>query len=926
MAQSEFSIGIDLGTTNCAMAFEALRSDVQERELFLIPQWEAASRFSEAPTLPSFLYFSSPEEAAQISGYRSQSEEWIPGRFARTRATDLPGRVVHSAKSWLCHHSADRTAKFLPWRSDEIPVEKRISPIHASALLLSYLRAAWDARFAERGARFEDQEITVTVPASFDAAAQKLTLEAAKEAGYPASVRLLEEPQAVFYWWLESGPGTENILQHLGPAGVSYVLVIDIGGGTTDFTLFEASPESGSTMAHIKRVAVSDHLLLGGDNIDLAIAHHVESKLKARETLSEVQWNFLVARCRDVKERCLSDSSSRIYTVSVPAVGSKLVGGTLSAQIDRAEIESIVLDGFFPKCNQTDRPNRSQAGLREWALPYATDSAITHYLAEFLSDRPSIDAILFNGGTLYPNALRERLRNQIAEWQSGTEPVLLDNFEPSLAVAKGAAHFGKIVHRHSQRIEAGAARAIYLEVHKATRENDRGAARTLLCILPSGAPSEEEFRVEQNGLELRVNRPIKFQPFYSTRRNKDRAGSFVPWNEEEFHQLPPLETNARFTGAAPEGNRLPVALVTRMNELGLLHVACVSADADLPGTWPLEFDLRPHEFERANLQIEKKNDVPPVQGVDSDRLTAAQARIRTQFSRSLDPRDKISATNLLKSLERTLGKAKSDWNYVLIRSLWRPVDEAFECRQKSVEHEETWLILAGYFLRPGFGVKGDESRIDALWRIHSCGLNYPGKRNQLQAYVLWRRVSGGLSRERQEAILAPELPRIRAQTNLPPELVRLVGSLERVGLDTKTELLERLLQLAGEIIRNKQHVAPYLVALGLLVNRSPLYAGPDAVIPAKNVEKLFEEFSDLDWADPLLLEIQNLFLRAGRIMDDPRVDLPKSLRDKIGSKLQKAGVAPAKIAKLRSFVPVAASDRANLFGESLPPGLVIAGS
>jgi molecular chaperone DnaK (HSP70) len=369
MAQPEFSIGIDLGTTNCAMAFESLQSPTPERELFLIPQWEAASRFSEARTLPSFLYFSLPEEAAQISGNRSQNEEWIPGRFARVRAADLPGRVVHSAKSWLCHHSADRTAKFLPWRSDEIPVEKRISPISASALLLSYLRAAWDGRFAVRGAQFEDQEITVTVPASFDAAAQKLTLEAAKEAGYPAGARLLEEPQAVFYWWLESGPEADHILRQLNPTGLSHVLVADIGGGTTDFTLFEVSPETGSPMAHIKRIAVSDHLLLGGDNIDLAIAHHVESRLNARAPLSEVQWNFLVARCRDVKERCFSDSSSHVYMVSVPSVGSKLLGGTLGAQIDRAEIESIVLNGFFPKCNPTDRPNRSQAGLREWALP-----------------------------------------------------------------------------------------------------------------------------------------------------------------------------------------------------------------------------------------------------------------------------------------------------------------------------------------------------------------------------------------------------------------------------------------------------------------------------------------------------------------------------------------------------------------------------
>ena len=217
MAQPQFSIGIDLGTTNCALAFEGLGTAVAPREVFLVPQWETPTRFSEASTLPSFLYLLSQDEAGQISSQRTLRAEWVPGRIARTRAAESPGRVVHSAKSWLCHHGVDRTASFLPWRSDEIPVEKRISPIRASALLLEYLRAAWDAKFAAQGLRFDDQEITITVPASFDAAAQRLTLEAAHEAGFPEGVRLLEEPQAAFYWWLEEGsersPDRENFLQ-----------------------------------------------------------------------------------------------------------------------------------------------------------------------------------------------------------------------------------------------------------------------------------------------------------------------------------------------------------------------------------------------------------------------------------------------------------------------------------------------------------------------------------------------------------------------------------------------------------------------------------------------------------------------------------------------------------------------------------------
>ena len=562
--------------------------------------------------------------------------------------------------------------------------------------------------------------------------------------------------------------------------------------------------------------------------------------------------------------------------------------------------------------------------MREWALPYAVDSAVTRYLAEFLRGRPSVDAILFNGGSLYPEAVRQRLQKQIARWQGGAEPRILQNLEPSLAVARGAAHFGRIVHHHAQRIEAGAARALYLEVHQGESATETTNGPLLICILPSGAPAEEVFRVSPEGLELRLNRPVRFQPYYSTRRARDQAGSFVPWNDRDFHRLPPLQTTARLTKPDREGDRLPVTLTARINELGLLHVACVSTDPKTKGTWPLEFDLRPHELVSSpQLVRENAEAVQTDLGVDPQRLDGAQTRITTLFSRPLDRRDKISATNLLKSLERILGKAKIDWNYHLIRSLWGSLHGCFSSRQESVDHEETWLILAGYFLRPGFGAKGDQDRINELWKIHTGGLKYPGKRNQLQLYILWRRVAGGLNSERQEAILAPELARLPAQANLPAELVRLAGSLERISVATKTKLLAPFLQTARELALKKQHSAPYLVALGLLLNRSPLYAGPSFVMLPIFVEKAYDSLADLDWADPNLAEIHTLFLRAGRVVNDPKLDLPKSLRDKIASQLQKAGIAPPKLARLRSFVPIVLADRANLFGESLPPGLVI---
>ena len=918
MATAKFSIGIDLGTTNCAMAFEALDSNNSHNEVFSIPQWETLTGFSEATTLPSFLYLPQEHEAAHILGQGTGRQEWVPGRFARKQVAELPGRVVHSAKSWLCHHAVDRDAPFLPWRSDEIPVEKRISPIRASALLLEYLGAAWDAKFAGEGHRFDTQDITITVPASFDAVAQRLTMDAAREAGFPGNVRLLEEPQAAFYWWLEQH--NTQIWDQLPEGDIHHLLVIDIGGGTSDFSLFEISRQSTS-LPRIRRIAVSDHLLLGGDNIDLALAHHIGSRV-ADEALSVTQWNFLVARCRDLKERCLADASGEVFSVSIPGSGSSLLGGTLSGQIKRTEIESIVLDGFFPECGADDRPARTQAGLREWALPYATDTAVTRYLADFLRGRPRVDAILFNGGSLSPEALRHRLQEQITRWQQGARPRILHNSEPSLAVARGAARFGSIVHHRARRIEAGAARAIYLEVHQGSPKEHAGPA--LVCILPRSAASEEEFRVTELGLELRVNRPVRFQPYYSTRRDKDRAGSLVTWNERDFQRLPPLQSTARLAGGRPGDDRVPVTLTARMNELGLLQVACVSVDPNQHESWPLEFNLRPHE-PGTEEQSDTSDDSAVDPGVDPDRLDAARARIKALFSQPLDRRDKLTATNLLKSLEKILGLPKANWNWVLIRSLWPALYECISCRKQSVEHEEAWLILAGFLLRPGFGAPGDSARIDELWRLQTDGLAYPGKRIQLQQFILWRRVSGGLSRERQETVLAAELPKLRAQKNPAPELVRLAGSLERIDPNTKAELVALFLPTVRDLAAAKQHCAPYLVALGLLLNRAPLYGGPETVVAPDHVKQAFETLSDLDWTEPELSEIQTLFLRAARIVNNPSVDLPKSLREKIGSKLEKSGVAQLKVRTLHTFVPVAGLDRSTLFGESLPPGLVIAG-
>ena len=919
MARAKFSIGIDLGTTNCAMAFESLDEAPSRTEVFPISQLETVTAFVEDSTLPSFLYLPPKKEIDNLPGADSQSDRWIPGRLARKKAAESPGRVAHSAKSWLCHHAVDRTAPFLPWRSDEILPDKRISPIQASALLLGYLRAVWDARFGGAGHLFNDQEITVTVPASFDAAAQALTLDAARQAGFPEKVRLLEEPQAAFYCWLE----TNDLLGGALKQASGHVLVIDIGGGTTDLSLFEIVAQTGDSLPRIKRVAVSDHLLLGGDNIDLALAHNLEHRL-SNEPLSPVQWNFLVARCRDLKEQCFSDQSNALFPIAVPGRGSSLFGGTLSCRITRTEIESIVLDGFFPNCTLDSEPAHVQTGLREWALPYAVDSAVTRYLADFLRGRPPIQSVLFNGGSLHPEPLRRRLLEQIGRWQNGSKPQMLNNSEPSLAVARGAARFGKIVYDRSLRIEADAARSLYLEVHRRPDQHSKSPAPTLLCILAADAKTEEEFQIGDVSLELRLNRAVRFQTYYSTRRSEDKIGELVMWNERDFRRLPPLQTTAKLSGRGVEGDRLPVTLKIWLNELGLLRIACMSAVPSIRETWPLEFNLRAGDAEGS----QRNRNEPTIRaalepGVEPSRLETAQARIQAVFSRPLDRRDKLTAANLFKSLERILGTPKAEWNWVLIRSLWQTLLNCHSDRSRSVEHEETWLILAGFFLRPGFGGDGDESRIDDLWHVQADGPVHPGKRIQMQEFILWRRVAGGLNRERQEQILAPQMPQLGAGKSVPAELVRLAGSLERIDVHKKIELVDLFLAAARGLAAENQHCVPHLAALGLLLNRAPLCAGPETIIPPSYVEHVFDTLSNFEWTEPDLGEIQTLFLRAARVVDNPKIDLAKSLRQKIASKLEKWDVAPVRLARIRSFVPIAVTDRASLFGESLPPGLVL---
>ena len=519
----------------------------------------------------------------------------------------MPGRVVRSAKSWLCHHTADRSAPILPWGSEDLAPAQKISPVRAAAFILNYLRGAWDSRFARSGCAFDDQEITITVPASFDAAAQRLTLNAAEEAGFPSGVRLLEEPQAAFYCWLEQYSAADPLWEGLDAytAEPRHVLIVDIGGGTSDFSLFELRPGSSGVIPDIRRVAVSEHILLGGDNIDLALAVLLEPRLVGeRGQISGPQWDHLVASCRDLKEQALTGvaSTNEQFTVALPGRGASLVAGAQTETLARDEVERLVLDGFFPACDVRARPYRTQAGLRDWGLPYATDSAVTHHLADFLRDRPRVDFVLFNGGTLRSAIVRQRLLDQIAAWQGGTRPIGTGKFR---ARSRCRAWRGTIWQAAAGPLRSHRGgrcpRGVPPGADGTWRRHDQAGPPALVCVLPRNASPEQAFEISLPGLEVRTDQLVSFQACSSTRHSRCQAGDILPWDAEAFHALPPLQTIIR-TGGGPDvgpDRTVPVRLAAKMNALGLLQISCVSTDPLTPRSWPLEFNLRPHEHNRA---------------------------------------------------------------------------------------------------------------------------------------------------------------------------------------------------------------------------------------------------------------------------------------------------------------------------------------
>ena len=608
---AKYVVGIDLGTTNSAVARCDAAAEAEESriEVLSIPQLVNPNEVAERTLLPSFLYI--PGEFDFPRG--SIALPWEPepklviGELARKRGGETPNRLVASAKSWLSYAGVNRTAPILPWQApEEVP---KLSPIEASAQFLQYLRTVWDRSEAGGSSEvaLEDQEVLLTVPASFDEEARELTRRAAEQAGYQ-HFTLLEEPQAAFYAWLASQGDAWRRRIKVG----DLVLVCDVGGGTTDFSLIMVSEENGELI--LKRVAVGDHILLGGDNMDLALARVLQQRLEASGNRVDTwQLHGLWHQCRMAKEKMFESPEAQNYAITLLGKGTKLIGGTIKTELRREDLDQILVEGFFPKVGSDELPARQRrVGFQELGLPYAADPAFTRHLARFLSEqvRDSPEAagirrgrsglacpthILFNGGVMKAAVLSNRVVEVLNGWlrQEGFDPLgaeqILEAHDLEHAVARGAAYYGKARHGRGVRIRSGASRTYYIGIESAMPAvPGMEAPLKALCVVPFGMEEGTEATIHGREFGLVVGEPAEFRFLKSSVRKQDQVGGLLEDWGSEIEELSPLEVTLKVEGQ--HGTVVPVRLETRVTELGTLEVWCVSRD----GThrWKLELNIR----------------------------------------------------------------------------------------------------------------------------------------------------------------------------------------------------------------------------------------------------------------------------------------------------------------------------------------------
>lgn len=1004
---SRFIVGIDLGTTNCAMAFVDTKSrEPTKVEIFQIEQLVDFGTVDQLPTLPSFHYELASRElegidpkfcfgtsgnatavnAASANRASVNAGACIVGTLARERVIQAPGRGFGSAKSWLCHAWVDRTSDLLPWQGDDT-VEK-ISPVEASRRYLEHLRRAWDRRFPSNP--LAEQEVVITLPASFDEVARQLTYRAAQGAGLE-NVLLIEEPQAAFYAWLDRHQGDWDELFASGES----ILVCDIGGGTTDFTLIRVLDAVESTsdadglaptleskrMLRLHRVAVGKHLMLGGDNMDLALARLLEVKFSGSEQLSARQWESLIGNARKAKEVLLGQSSTGQssmgdYSITLSGGGSKLIGGSKTIVVERDWAQRTLIDGFFGKVPLDAKPAENQEGFQEFGLPYENEPNVHVHLANFLWEhrwdgrvqarvegRPDTlgpgvesgqgvggvarekraarpDWVLFNGGVLESSLVQQAILEQIREWFADSDdpnwkPKVLAGNRLDLAVAQGAAVFGLVRRGEGVRIDARLAKAYYMVVSQEPKR--------VVCVMPATAMPLDRYRLDSQPFELLVGEPVQFPLVSSSSHLNHGFGEVLAFDSASMTDLAPICTVLEEPGR--KGRELiRVQLETELSEIGTLKLSLARVDGQQ--RWNLEFDVRGAQAAGQSAGGAKSQEPATAQGLDRSQgldnrgLDQAVQRVVHQevvvrayavLDQIFSEEGKIKPKEAFSMIAKEVGIAKRDWPASFLREVWRGLLDRNSGRMKSAEHEGRWLNLVGWSLRPGYGFPVDDWRVQATWKAVHNKLAHKSAANVSEAIVLWRRISGGFTAGQQQALFQDTWPRVRGMLtgsgqeqlnlNVAIEQLRLLGSLERLKVGDKSSMVEGAFAGLG-----RRKLEPLydgiLWMIGRLGNRVPVYATIQQTPSIERVEGWISKLLELPQSVQSKPAYGLSLMLLGRLTGDRYRDVRVGWRERVEARLEELG--HARLASL--VIQGGGLDQEQLdtvVGESLPLGFTL---